>query len=384
MKVLLLVETDETTSVTISQEGHADVTVAPGQNASIEVLSTHSVTISIPEAVAEEPEAPAAPVVADTPASVDLVAEAPAVPAAPTGGLSTPGIEVNGVVSEGAPDELKAVAVALADVNSAVGAVAVAQADAIGAAQNAIVADKAAGDFTAPEDMTPEHAETVQADLDQKAADAKASAETAAEDHAAAIDTANEKLEAMHAVVEVVENAAADPANLVTDAHADQAQALLQGAIETVEALPPLDGSMITQDPPAPPADAGPEAISPAGDTGTTEDGAGNATTGPTVVDEQLADAKPTVSDIEAAIDAGKDVSLAPDGTATIGDQPEPRDATEAEIGAAIQECLDEDAPTTASGTIVLQHLNAKLTAKGLKPIDAVARDQAHAALANG
>lgn len=343
MRATIIVENDQTQSLTIEQGGDNSTVVEPGQNVSVEILSTHPVTMSVPADV-EEPSTPAAPVIADTtePVAKDQADIQPTVTSTPSASGDT-GAKV---VGDGAPDELKAVADAAADVNSAVAAINVAQADATEANQKAAAAQAVVDGLA---DDAPDHEAQAANDALTQATQA---ASDAAQTHADAGDALGAPIEALVAANEAVQAKADDPDHPITQDHADAAQAILDGAKAAVGDLLTLDEAQAG----AGGADVAPADkdgdISPSGDTGTTEDGAGNVSTGPTATDALLAE------------------NSAAGQTTT-----EPRDATEDEIAAAIQSCMEADAPTTGSGMVVLEHLNAALTAKGLKPINAGTRD---------
>jgi hypothetical protein len=381
MKLTIIVLGDEAQSAIIDQ-GDTQTTVAPGQNATVEVTSTHPITLGVSEPHESEPEIPAAPVVTDAPTvgQADAPTSEATAPAIPEPVIQPTGDTGASVVPSDAPAEVQAVADALQQTNTAVAEATNAASD---FAEATATAAAAADDLTAAQDAAaavPEDAAPAdQAAADQAAADAKAAldkaqadADAAAEAHATAIDTANASAETAQTAADAVAAAAADPDHPATDDHAEIAQQMADSAAQAVADAPalPSTGDATEAAPAAPQADGG--GISTAGDTGTTLDGAGNTTTGPTVVDEQLAQQ-------DAPLQPGDpiqgDVTLPPAGDepATVG----VADAPEAPAGVKIE--TDEDLRNVIAGlldgdvstddVLSLSTLNAALEAKGYAPI---------------
>lgn len=348
MRITVLVENDQTDSLTIDQGG-APVTVAPGQNATLEVLSTHPVTISVVSPTIAEPATPAAPVVAEAggitgpidPASVPAPASQPAAvePAPPSFEGNTGAV----VVPDGAPQEVHDVAKSLLATNQAIAQSNVAVADAEEAKQ-ALAKAQADAD-AAVSDADKQRTSTALLEAQQNA-------NTTATSRDAALEMADHHADTAAEAATKVQDLADDPNHPMTQDHADLANNLAQAASDAVAVAKGEDPAPVSQSdgekpsatstedsqvaPPAP-SDAAPL----------------TATDGSTPAPTNLGDASGSTPITE-------------EHAAAAANAPAPSDAT---VIAVIDTLMDNDAALTAQGEISIDHLNAALVAKGFSPV---------------
>lgn len=338
LKITLVVENDQTESVTIDQGGDP-VTVAPGQNATLEVLSTHPVTISVVAPASEEPETPADPVVSAAPAPAAAPDADPAQPAAdaPPAVVEPAPPTLQGdtgavVVPASAPIEVHEVANSLLATNTAIAEANVAIADAEEAKQELAKAEAAADAAVTDADKQ----RTAQALLD-----AQTNASRTAASRDAALDMASHHADTAAAAADKVQEMADDPDHPMTQDHADLAGALADNAAAAVDVAKGGD--------PDPAPAAQPDAPAAA----LTEDAPLTAVDGST----------PPPSDLG---DATASTPITPEDTAAAADFPPPSNET---VITLLQGLVDNDAAQTEQGEISIPHLNAALVANGFAPI---------------
>lgn len=342
LKITVLVENDQTESLTVDQGGDP-VTVAPGQNATIEVLSTHPVTISVVSPSVAEPEKPADPIVEDSP-TVGISQTVPATLNPDPPPISFQGDTGAKVVPDDAPQSVRDVAARVAAANSAIA-----------------TANGAAGDHAEAmaklEDARIAHQDAPDEDAAALAKSDGMTAGLAAQTAAAALDAGLQEAEAHLSIagdlVEKVKAAAEDENDLTTTTdHADLAASLVENAKQAISETAQGSGdgeraaATSTEDPEKPSSEIAPAATLGEDQPLTAVDG---STPAPTELGDATAATPITKKDEKAAASF-----------------PEPSNAT---VLTLIQQLADNDAAQTEQGEISIPHLNAALVANGFAPI---------------